>query len=137
MEIFMLIAVCITISVALMIAKKREPLHLSFAALCLAITFHKGGVLFNQFFPHSAWILVEQLGLLAIPPLVIRFSHTLYPEQTLIRKSDIRHATVFSVGLAVLLFTPLSRWEPLDLLLYFYADGVLLMCYLSLIGYAK
>jgi hypothetical protein len=62
MEIFMLMAVCITVSVALVIAKKREPLHLSFAALCLAITFHKGGVLFNQFFHHGAWLLVERLG---------------------------------------------------------------------------
>ena len=46
MEIFMLTAVGITVSAALMINKKREPLHLSFAALCLAIAFHKGGVFF-------------------------------------------------------------------------------------------
>ena len=137
MEIFMLVAVCITVSVALVITKKGEPLPLSFAALCLAIAFHKGGVLFNQFFHHGAWILVEQLGLLAIPPLVIRFSHNLYQEQTLLRKGDIRTAALFSAGLAVALFTPLGRWEPLEMVLYFYTDVVLLLCYLSLIVYAK
>ena len=137
MEIFMLMAVCITISVALMITKKHDPLHLSFAALCLAIAFHRGGVLFDQFSPHIAWLFVERLGLLAIPPLVIRFSRTLYPEQTLIKRSDIHSATLFSAGLAVLLFTPFGRWEPLDLTLYLYADGMLLVCYLSLIVYAK
>ncbi len=133
----MLMAVCITVSVALVIAKKREPLHLSFAALCLAITFHKSGVLFDAFFHHSAWLLVERLGLLAIPPLVIQFSHNLYQEQTLLRKGDIRTATLFSTGLAIALFTPLGRWEPLEMLLYFYTDIVLLLCYLSLIVYAK
>ena len=137
MEIFMLMAVCITVSVALVIAKKREPLHLSFAALCLAIAFHKGGVLFNQFFHHGGWLLVERLGLLAIPPLVIRFSHHLYREQALLRKGDIRTAIFFSTGLAIVLFTPLGRWEPLEMVLYFYTDVVLLLCYLSLIVYAK
>ncbi|MHB8909631.1 MAG: ATP-binding protein [Syntrophales bacterium] len=133
----MLVAVCITVSVALVITKKGEPLSLSFAALCLAIAFHKGGVLFNQFFHHDAWILVERLGLLAIPPLVIRFSHNLYPEQTLLKKGDIRTAALFSAGLAIALFTPLGRWEPLEMVLYFYTDVVLLLCYLSLIVYAK
>ena len=50
MEIFMLTAVGITVSAALMINKKREPLHLSFAALCLSISFYKGGILFNPIF---------------------------------------------------------------------------------------
>ena len=58
----MLMAVGITVSAALTINKKREPLHLSFAALCLAITFHKGGS-FNQFFQQSAWLFIERLGL--------------------------------------------------------------------------
>jgi two-component system sensor histidine kinase HydH len=137
LEIFMLMAVGITVSVALMISKKREPLHLSFAALCLAVTFNKGGVFFNQIFHHSAWLLVEQLGLLAIPPLVIQFSHNLFPEQTLLRKGDIRHTALFSAIAAIVLFTPLKRWESLGTFLYLYADIVLLLCYLSLIVYAK
>jgi signal transduction histidine kinase len=137
MEVFMLMAVGITVSVALMITKKREPLHLSFAALCLAIAFHKGGVFFNQFFQYSAWLLVERLGLLAIPPLVIRFSRNLFREQTLIRKRDIRLTALFSAGAAAVLFTPLDRWEPLETLLYLYVEAVLLLCYFSLIVYAK
>jgi len=112
MEIFMLIAVCITISVALMITKKREPLHLSFAALCLAIAFHRGGWLFDQFSPHIAWLFVERLGSWPSPPRDPVQPH-LYQGQTLIKKSDIRSATLFSAGLAILLFTPLGRWEPL------------------------
>ena len=133
----MLMAVGITVSVALMINTKREPLHISFAALCVAITFHKGGVLFNQFFHQGAWLLIEQLGLLALPPLTINFSRELYRDQKLVRRRDIRTTALFSTCLAGLLFTPLARWEHLATVFYAYADAVLLLCYLSLIVHAK
>jgi two-component system sensor histidine kinase HydH len=137
MEIFMLMAVGITVSVALMINKKREPLHLSFAALCVAITFHKGGVFFNQFFPHAAWGLIERLGLLAIPTLTIHFSRDLFPGQTLVKKRDIRTTALFAMGLAAVLFTPLRNWEYIGIGLYLYADALLLFCYLSLIVHGR
>ncbi|MCE5264728.1 MAG: hypothetical protein LLG97_14510, partial [Deltaproteobacteria bacterium] len=137
MEIFMLTAVGITVSVALMINKKREPLHLSFAALCLAIAFHKGGTFFSPFFHSEIWLLVERLGLLAIPPLTIKFSRDFCPDQRLIRQRDLRTTLLFSIGLAAVLFTPVAGWEPLEMFMYVYADGVLLLCYLSLIVYAK
>jgi len=133
----MLMAVGITVSAALTINKKREPLHLSFAALCLAITFHKGGVFFNQFFQQSVWLLIERLGLLTIPPLAIKFSLDLFPGQTLLIQRDIRTTVLFSTGLAAILFTPLGRWEYMGTLLYLYAAAVLLLCYLSLIVHAK
>jgi two-component system sensor histidine kinase HydH len=137
MEIFMLTAVGITVSVALMINKKREPLHLSFAALCLAVAFHKGGVFFNPFFHSGAWPLVEHLGLLAIPPLTIRFSRDFCEEQRMVRKRDLRTTLLFSAGFAAVLFTPIAGWKYLATFMYLYADAVLLLCYLSLIAYAK
>jgi len=137
MEIFMLMAVGITVSVALMINTKREPLHISFAALCVAITFHRSGILFNQFFHQDAWLLIERLGLLTLPPLAISFSRELYRGQRLIRQRDIQTTAIFSACLAVLLFTPLGGWQHLGSFLYLYTDAVLLVCYLSLIVYAK
>jgi len=133
----MLMAVSITVSVALIINKKREPLHLSFAALCLAIVFYKGGVFFNPIFHSGAWLLVERLGLLAIAPLMIKFSRDFCDEQTLIRKRDLRATLLFSVGFAAVLFTPVSNWKHLGTFMYLYVDGVFLLCYLSLIAYAK
>jgi two-component system sensor histidine kinase HydH len=137
MEIFMLTAVGITVSVALIINKKREPLHLSFAALCLAIAFYKGGVFFHPFFHSGAWLLVERLGLLAIPPLAIKFSRDFCEEQTLIRKRDLRTTLLFSAGFAAVLFTPVSGWKHLETFMSLYAAGVFLLCYLSLTAYAK
>lgn len=133
----MLMAVGITVSAALMITKKREPLHLSFATLCLAITFHKGGVFFDGFFQHRAWFLVEQLGLLAIPPLAINFSRELFPGQGILAPRDIRTTALFSTGLAGLVFTPLGRWIQIESVFFFYAAAVLLLCYFSLIVYAR
>ncbi len=137
MEIFMLMAVGITVSAALVITKKRELLHLSFAALCLAIAFHKGGEFFNQIFPHPAWVLIGNLGLLAIPPLAIQFSRHLFHQQTLLRKRDVRYTTILSTAAAVVLFTPLKQWEHLGVMLYIYVGAVLLLCYFSLIVYAR
>jgi two-component system sensor histidine kinase HydH len=137
MEIFMLTAVGITVSVALMINKKREPLHLSFAALCLAIAFHKGGIFFSPFFHSGVWLLVERLGLLAIPPLTIKFSRDFCEGQTLLRQRDLRTTLLCSAGFAAVLFTPVAGWNHLGTFMYLYADGVLLLCYLSLIAYAK
>ena len=133
----MLTAVGITVSVALIINKKREPLHLSFAALCLAIAFHKGGVFFNPIFHNGGWLFVERLGLLAIPPLTIKFSRDFCEEQTLIRKRDVRTTLLFSAALAALLFTPVAGWKYMGTFIYLYADAVLLLSYLSLIAYAK
>jgi two-component system, NtrC family, sensor histidine kinase HydH len=137
MELFMLMAVAITVAGALVIRAKREPLHIAFAALCVAIAFHRGGIFFNQFFHHGAWLLIERLGLLAIPALTINFSRELFPGQTLLKKRDIRTAALFSTGLAGLLFTPLGSWEHLGSLYYLYTDASLLLCYLSLIVHAK
>ena len=81
MELFMLMAVAITVSGTLVIRTKREPLHIAFAALCLSIAFHKGGIFFNQFFHEGAWLVIEWLGLLAIPALTINFSRELFPGQ--------------------------------------------------------
>ena len=133
----MLTAVGITVSVALMINRKREPLHLSFAALCLAVAFHKGGVFFNPFFHSGAWLLVEYLGLLAIPPLTIRFSRDFCEEQTLLRKRDIRTTFLFSAALAAVLFTPIAGWKYLETFMSLYAGAVLLLCYFSLIAHAR
>ena len=133
----MLMAVGITVSAALVITKKREPLHLSFAALCLAIAFHKGGVFFNQFFHHTAWVLIERLGLLAVPPLVIQFSHHLFHKQTLLRKRDVPPHGPPQRGGSRNPLHPLKHWEHLGSMLYLYVGAVLLLCYFSLIVYAR
>jgi signal transduction histidine kinase len=105
--------------------------------LCLAVAFHKGGVFFNQFFPHPAWVLIESLGLLALPPLVIQFSNHLFPKQTLLRRRDVRQTAVLSLLAMIVLFTPLRQWTHLETIVTLYVGATLLWCYFSLIVHAR
>ncbi|MHB8092115.1 MAG: ATP-binding protein [Syntrophales bacterium] len=137
MELFMLIAVAITVSATLMISKKREPLHISFAALCLTIAIHEGGVFSGAIFHSRIHLLVELIGLLAIPPLTISFSRDFCKGQTLLKKRDIRTTALVSILFAILVFIPALEWKNTLLFAYIYADVVLLTCYFSLIHYAR
>lgn len=137
MEVFMLMAVSITVSATLMIGKKREPLHISFAALCLTVAFHEAGVFFAPFLDSSIPLIVELAGLLAIPPLAIRFSRDFCKGQSLLKKRDIRTTALLSILFAVLIFTPAIKWENTKLFAYIYADVVLLTCYFSLVHYFR
>jgi signal transduction histidine kinase len=137
MEVFLLMFVALTVSTTLMISKKREPLHLSFSALCLAITLHKGGILFRPFLSPGASLMMELIGLLAIPPLIINFSLDFFKAQTLLKKRDIRTTTLLSVALAVFVFTPVIGWKYTKTFAYIYAGSILLICYFSLVDYLR
>jgi len=137
METFVLAAVALTITVSLFISKKRDPLHLSFAALCLAIFFHKGGAFAYEVFIGDFWEMFEYLGLIAIPPIVTQFTRILLSQQTLISKRDLLSTIVFSFLMAVTLFTPLFGWPYLKIWLYLYSGIVLAICYASLLMYIK
>jgi len=137
MEVFMLMAVAITVSATLMIGKKREPLHISFAALCLTVAFHEGGVFSWPLFHSRISLIVELLGLLTIPPLAISFSRDFCKGQTLLRRRDIRTTALLSTVFAVFIFIPVIEWDYIRMSAYIYADVSLLACYLSLIHYAR
>jgi two-component system sensor histidine kinase HydH len=137
METFVLAAVALVIAVSLFINKKRTPLHLSFAALCLAIFFHKGGAFSYGVFIGDFWEIFEYLGLVAIPPIVTQFTRILLSQQTLISKRDLLSTSVFSFLMAITLFTPLFGWPYLKLCLYIYNGIVLVVCYTSLLIYIK
>jgi len=137
METFVLAAVALTIAVSLFISKKRDPLHLSFAALCLAIFFYKGGSFSYSVFIGDFWEIFEYLGLIAISPFVTQFTRTLLSQQTLISKRDLLSTAIFSFLMTATLFTPLFGWQYLKLFLYIYTAIVLVICYVSLLIYIK
>jgi signal transduction histidine kinase len=137
MEVFMLMAVAVTVSATLMISTKREPLHISFAALCLTIAFHQGGVFSGPLFHSRIPLIAELLGLVAIPPLTIRFSRDFCKGQALLKKRDIRTTALLSILFAILVFTPAIEWKDTRLFAYIYADVVLLTCYFSLFLYSR
>jgi len=137
METFVLATVSLIIAGSLLINARRDPLHLSFAALCLAIFFHKGGAFVSGVFAGDFWTVVELLGLIVIPPLVTHFTRILLSRQGFVSKRDVASTAFFSVLLAGSLFTPLYGWPYLKLSLYLYSGVVIAVCYGSLIVYIK
>lgn len=137
METFTLATVSLVISISLIVSKKRDPARLSFAVLCLALFFHKGGAFLSGIFFSGFWKVVEYLGLVAIPTCAIHFTLSLISRHTFLSKRDVVSSGTFGGFLAIALFTPLSKGIYLDTLLYLYAGLVLFICYASLLRYVK
>ncbi len=137
METFVLATVSLIIAVSLFINKRGDPLHLSFAVLCLAIFFNKGGAFTYRVFAGEFWKMVEYLGLVAIPPIATQFTRILLNQQSLVSKRDMVSTTFFSLLIAVALFSPLYEWPYLNTVLYLYSGIVLAVCYMSLIIFIR
>lgn len=137
METFTLATVSLIISIALIINKNKTPTHISFALLCLALFFLKGGNFFYGLFTGDFWKIVEYVGFVAIPPLSVHFTRLLLHRQTLLLKRDVVSTTIFSFAFFISFFTPLFRWAYLETFLYIYTGLTLLACYITLILYIK
>ena len=137
METFALAAISLTISISLLIKKKRVPVHLSFALLCFALFFQKGGVFFWQIFNTDFWKVIDYLGILSIPPLLLTFSRFFLNQQTFPPKKAIVSTASVSFLTAVALFTPLYSWPYLDIVLYMYIGSTLVYCFIALVNSIK
>ncbi len=137
METFILAAVSLIIAISLLIYKKNDPVQLSFATLCLAISLHKTAVFFHAIFGVEFIRFIAYLGLLAIPPLIISFSRYFLKYQTFFSQHDIVSTALFGVAVSLSFFTPLYRSPYLQTLLNLYIAYVLVLGYLSLLNYLK
>lgn len=137
METFTLATVSLIIAVSLFIKKKNDPVQLSFAALCLAIFVQKGASFFQGIFSAEFWKMVNYAGLLAIPPLIVRFSYDFLRPRSLLSKRDAINLALFSVFLACIFFTPFFQQTYFPTVLFLYTGGTLVVCYLSLLNYIK
>lgn len=135
METFILAAVSLTIAVSLVIIKKKDAAMGAFAMLCLALFFHKTGVFFFDILHQPFWKILEYGGLLALAPLTLRFTGTLTGGKLTIRKRDLLLTALFSLVLAILLFTPVNDWPYYRFLLYLYPLLIIAGAYLSLLLY--
>jgi two-component system sensor histidine kinase HydH len=143
MESLTLAAVSLTIAVSLMISKNRTPVHLSFAWFCLALFVYKGASFFGSLIQQDFLKMSQTVGLLAIPPLGIAFTHTLLNQQTFLSERHIVLASVVSFILTVVSYVvfhmefPLRVQANLPLLLRAYVAILFASCYLALIVYLK
>jgi two-component system, NtrC family, sensor histidine kinase HydH len=137
METFTLAAISLTIAISLVINKKRDALQLSFAALCMAIFFLKGGTFFHDLLKNSFWNNVADIGLVSIAPLAIRFTSILLNGQSFLTTRYAIPATIIAFLLAITTFTPFYRWPYTGTVLWAFSGLTLGLCYLSLIHYIR
>lgn len=136
METFALAAISLTISISLLIKKKRRSVYLSFAFLCFALFLQKTGVFFYGIFNITFWKVLNYLGFLSIPPLLLAFSRFFINEQ-FFPKKIIVSATVGSFLIGAALFTPFYRWPHLNSVFYLYTGFAMLYCYIALLNSIK
>ncbi len=133
METFTLAAVSLIVAVALTINKRKIPLHISFAALCLALFFYKGGAFVFGIFKSGVWQTISEAGLIFIAPLSLRFTRLLLAEQSLISSRDFTLAVIFSFIITITLITPLKAWPYMYVLIWLFTASALTICYVSLL----
>ena len=129
METFILAAVSLTIAVSSLFFRKRQPVHLSFAALCLALFLFKLGQFSYGFFNHPTWQLLEMGGLLAMAPLLFQFGRSLIRERSLLSKRHVAAAAIVSLALAAVLITPWGQRLSVWAILNGYMALCLMVCY--------
>ena len=133
METFVAAAISLTISTALIIKRKKNPLYLSFAVLCFALFSQKIGIFLYGTLHTDYWKVVYYLGILSIPSLAITFSRYLLHHHTFLSKRDTVLTGFVSLLIAAALFTPLFQWSSLNILLYIYCGLVLIYCFIALV----
>jgi two-component system sensor histidine kinase HydH len=136
-ETFILAAVSLIIAISLIIYKKNDPLQLSFASLCLAVFLLKAGSFCRGIFGSEDMRMIEYAGLIAIPPLTIRFCRRFLHDQTLFAQDDVMSSLLFGLAVGLLYFTSLKHAVDLQRLLTLVIAYVLLISYVSLLVYIK
>jgi len=137
METFTLAAISLTIAISLVIKKKRDGLQLSFAVLCLAIFFHKGGVFFHDLLRNPFWKNIADIGLVAVAPLAMRFTNSLSNGLTFLTTRYTVLAAILALFLSAISFTSFYRWPYMDVIPPVFTLSILAICYFSLIHYIR
>ncbi len=137
METFTLATVSLIIAVSLFIKKKHDSVQLSFAGLCVAIFVQEGGRFFSVLFNHDFLRIIEYSGLLAIPPLTVRFGYHLLRPRSLLARRDAFYLTLCSIFLFCIFLAPLFPRSYLRPVLYLYTGCTLLVCYLALLDHIR
>ena len=129
MEIFVLAAVSLALAVSSIFFRKRDVVHVSFAAVCLSLFLYKLGQFAHGWFHHYLWELLKVIGLLAMAPLSVQFTRFLIKEKAFLSRRHIMTTTILAIVLGASLLTPLAQWSHITMILYGYTALIIAVCY--------
>ncbi|MBW2636759.1 MAG: hypothetical protein JRC86_04425 [Deltaproteobacteria bacterium] len=133
METFALAAVSLTISISLLIKKKKGPTHRAFAFLCLALFFQKAGVFFHEAFTVGIWKTFSYLGALSIPPLLFSFCRIFLKRELSPSRRIIVSTAAGSFLLGVFLLISGFTLPHITIIMYLYNGIAIVYCYTVLV----
>jgi len=130
METFALAAISFIIAVSLLIRKKKNPLYISFAGLCLAIFVQKAGTFLAGLSPRPLFGIMHIAGALGVPPLLVAFTQRFLGKGVLTGRTVVLTAAGSGLLLTVFLFPFGDAY--LDSLLFYYILFILGGCFIAL-----
>ena len=137
MDTFTLAATSFIICLSLILTGKKGKLHMSFAGLCAAVFIWQSVVFLRDFFDTYFLMILENLALLAMAPLILRFFHHLTRNKSFVLRGVVIIFFMVSITGIFSLLTKLSEWPYLNFVILSYLLIVLVFCYVSLWSYVK
>jgi two-component system sensor histidine kinase HydH len=131
METFALAAISFTIAISLLIRKKKNPLYIAFASLCLALFLQKTGTFFSGLFSHPLFQVIHHAGALSVPPLVVACTRLLIGEDVLPKRLVALTAMGSAVLGAAMIFSFGGGFG--DRLLFYYLLFILAISYVAIV----
>ena len=130
METFALAAVSLTIAVSLLIKKKKDPLHRSYAVLCLVLAFEKGAFFFYGITTAELLKFLHATGMILLAPLLVHFARRFIGErEALLSSRVVWYVAVLGILDAVLFFVFHGRTALAAPLLYGYVYAIVGWCF--------
>ena len=137
MDTFTLAATSFTIALSVFITDKKDRLHISFAAFCLAVCVAEMALFSQELSPRSFWADIREIGILAMaPPAVWFFLHLTGSRSYLIQGSVAFTAALSAAGI-MLKFSLFGQGLYFPPLASTYVLVVLAVCYGALLWHVK
>lgn len=134
METFALAAVSLTISISLLIKRKKDPLHRSYALLCLALALAKFSLFFHQAVGHELLRMGHIAGMIVLCPLLVAFARRLMAGgETLLTESTPWYTVAGGVIVAAVVFSFKDNEVLVRIMLYAYLMVVMAWCFAALL----
>jgi signal transduction histidine kinase len=137
MDTFTLAATSFTIALSVFITDKKDRLHISFAAFCMAVCVAETALFSQELSPRSFWADIREIGILAMAPPAVWFFLHLTRSRSYLTQGSVALTAALSAAGVILKFSPLGRWLYFPPLVSTYALVVLAVCYAALVWHVK
>ncbi|MDY0045414.1 MAG: histidine kinase dimerization/phospho-acceptor domain-containing protein, partial [Syntrophales bacterium] len=104
METFALAAISLAIAVSLIIKRKKNPIHISYAVLCFTLFIDKAGLFLYSLTGSELFKSIYLIGILLIPPALFLFCSRFLGEQGFILKRLAPYSVLFTIILSAAFF---------------------------------